>query len=111
MVRIVDLARALLIRPYRTEGSVTIRVLDALCQWNDATWTLDVGPQGSDVRQTDAEPDFSLDVHSMAQLITGHLSASYLARLGRIQLNERSALPRADAIFATDYRMHCMDDF
>ena len=111
MVRIVDLARALLIRPYRTEGSATIRVLDALCQWNDATWTLDVGPQGSDVRQTDAEPDFSLDVHSMAQLITGHLSASYLARLGRIELNDRSALSRADMIFATDYRMHCMDDF
>ena len=111
MVRIVDLARALLIRPYRTEGSVTIRVRDALCQWNDATWTLDVGPQGSDVRQTDAEPDFSLDVHSMAQLITGHLSASYLARLGRLDVTNRSALPRADAIFATDYRMHCMDDF
>ena len=47
----------------------------------------------------------------MAQLITGHLSASYLARLGRLDVTNRSALPRADAIFATEYRMHCMNHF
>ena len=84
---------------------------DDLCDWNDATWALDVGPEGSDIRQTDAEPDFSLDIHSMAQLITGHLSASYLARLGRLDVTNRSALARADAIFATEYRMHCMNHF
>ena len=111
LVRIVDLARALSIRPYPAEGSVSFRVHDDLCDWNDATWALDVGPEGSDIRQTDAEPDFSLDIHSMAQLITGHLSASYLARLGRLDVTNRSALARADAIFATEYRMHCMNHF
>ncbi len=111
LVRVVDLARALSIRPYPAEGGISFRVHDDLCDWNDATWALDVGPEGSDIRQTDAEPDFSLDIHSMAQLITGHLSASYLARLGRLDVTNRSALPRADAIFATEYRMHCMNHF
>ena len=111
LVRIVDLPRALTIRPYPAQGGVSFRVRDELCTWNDAVWRLEAGPEGADIRQTDAEPQLTLDVHTMAQLATGHLSASYLARLGRIEASERSALQRADALFATEYRMHSMNHF
>ena len=52
-----------------------------------------------------------MDIHSLAQLASGHLSASYLARIARIEAPEPSALARADQIFATEYRMHSMNHF
>lgn len=111
LARVVDLPRALTIRRYAVEGSATFRVRDALCEWNEGTWRLEAGAEGADVRQTDDEPELSLDVHSLAQLATGHLSASYLARLGRIEASDRAALQRADQLFATEYRMHSMNHF
>ena len=111
LVRVVDLPRALQIRPYPAEGSITFRVRDQLCEWNDATWTLETGPEGADIRQTDGEPELSMDIHSLAQLASGHLSASYLARIARIEAPNPAALARADQIFATEYRMHSMNHF
>ncbi len=111
LVRIVDLPRALSIRPYPVTGEITFRVRDQLCEWNEATWNLQVGPEGADIRQTDADPELTLDIHSLAQLATGHLSATYLARLNRIETNTPPALQRADAIFATTYRLHSMNHF
>ena len=110
-MRIVDLPRALSIRPYPVTGEITFRVRDQLCEWNEATWNLQVGPEGADIRQTDADPELTLDIHSLAQLATGHLSATYLARLNRIETNTPPALQRADNIFATPYRLHSMNHF
>lgn len=111
LVRIVDLPRALSIRPYPAEGEITFRVRDGLCEWNEATWTLKVDPEGSDIRQTDTDPQLSMDIHSLAQIATGHLPASYLARIGRIEAANPAALQCADAVFATEYRMHSMNHF
>lgn len=111
LVRVVDLPRALGIRPYAAEGAVTFAVRDELCEWNAGTWRLEAGPEGSDIRQVEGEAELSMDVHSLAQLATGHLSASYLARLGRIEAVDGGALRRADAVFATEYRMHSMNHF
>ena len=47
----------------------------------------------------------------MAHLATGALSATYAHRLGRIEASDKSALIRADHLFATEYAMHCMNHF
>ncbi|MXV79205.1 MAG: GNAT family N-acetyltransferase [Chloroflexi bacterium] len=111
LVRIVDLPRALMTRKYPVESEITFRVLDVLCDWNQGTWRLSVGPEGADIRQVDASPELTMDVFTMAHLATGALSATYSHRLGRIEATDAAALVRADHIFATEFAMHCMNHF
>ena len=71
---------------------------DDLCDWNDATWALGRWARGlrhpPDRRRARLQPRHSLNVAADH----GPLSASYLARLGRLDVTNRSALARADAI-------------
>lgn len=111
LVRIVDLPRALMTRKYPVESELTFRVIDDLCDWNQGTWKLSTGPEGSDIRQVDAAPDLTMDVFTLAHLATGALPATYCHRLGRIEATDSAALVRADHLFATEYDMHCMNHF
>ena len=111
LVRIVDLPRALMTRNYQVESELTFRVIDDLCDWNQGTWKLSTGPEGADIRQVDESPQLTMDVFTMAHLATGALSATYAHRLGRIEASDKSALIRADHLFATEYAMHCMNHF
>ena len=111
LVRIVDLPRALMTRKYQVESELTFRVIDDLCDWNQGTWKLSTGPEGADIRQVDEAPQLTMDVFTMAHLATGALSATYAHRLGRIEASDKSALIRADHLFATEYAMHCMNHF
>ena len=111
LVRIVDLPRALMTRKYQVESELTFRVIDDLCDWNQGTWKLSTGPEGADIRQVDEAPQLTMDVFTMAHLATGALSATYAHRLGRIEAADKSALIRADHLFATEYAMHCMNHF
>ncbi len=111
LVRIVDLPRALMTRNYQVESELTFRVIDDLCDWNQGTWKLSTGPEGADIRQVDEAPQLTMDVFTMAHLATGALSATYAHRLGRIEASDKSALIRADHLFATEYAMHCMNHF
>ena len=111
LVRIVDLPRALQIRRYPLEAELTFAVQDDLCDWNQATWKLSTGPEGVDIRQTDAEPQLSMDIFTLAHLATGALPASYAHRLGRVEVTDRAALQTADHLFQTEYAMHCLNHF
>ena len=111
LVRIVDLPRALMTRKYRAESELTFRVIDDLCDWNQGTWKLSTGPEGTDIRQVDAAPQLTMDAFTLAHLATGALSATYAHRLGRIEASDAAALIRADHLFATEYAMHCMNHF
>ncbi len=111
LVRIVDLPRALMTRKYPVESELTFRVIDELCDWNQGTWKLSTGPEGSDIRQVDAAPDLTMDVFTLAHLATGALPATYCHRLGRVEATDSAALVRADHLFATEYDMHCMNHF
>ncbi len=111
LVRIVDLPRALMTRKYPVESELTFRIIDELCDWNQGTWKLSTGPEGSDIRQVDAAPDLTMDVFTLAHLATGALPATYCHRLGRVEATDSAALVRADHLFATEYDMHCMNHF
>ena len=111
LVRIVDLPRALMTRKYAVESELTFRVEDDLCEWNEGTWRLSVGPEGADIRQIDRTPELTMDVFTLAHLATGALPASYAHRLGRIEAADSASLIRADQLFVTEYAMHCMNHF
>lgn len=55
-----------------------------------------------------------MDIHALAQLVSGYRSATYLQRIGRIDAHDPNAqqtLTTADHLFATQYAMHCMNHF
>ena len=111
LVRIVDLPRALQIRRYPVEADLTFAVHDDICDWNQGTWKLSTGPEGVDIRQTEAEPQLTMDIFTLAHLATGALPASYAHRLGRIEATDRTALQTADHLFKTEYALHCQNHF
>ena len=89
MVRIVDLERALQIRPYPIEADLTFAIQDDLCPWNAGVWKLSAGPQGAHVRRAETEPELSMDIFTLAHLATGALSATYAHRVGRIEVVDK----------------------
>ena len=111
LTRIVDVERALQIRPYGAEAAITLAVRDDICDWNQRAWRIDASRQGADVSATDAAPQLSMDVYALAQLATGHLSATDLAKLGRIDAPDPRDLETADAMFRTEYAHYSMNSF
>ena len=111
LTRVVDVERALQIRPYGAEAALTFAVQDDICDWNARTWRIDASRDGADVQETSAAPQLSMDVYALAQLATGHLSATELASLGRIEAADVRALETADAMFRARYAQFCMNHF
>ncbi|HJM89744.1 MAG TPA: GNAT family N-acetyltransferase [Dehalococcoidia bacterium] len=111
-LRVVDVERALPQRPYGDRGELSIAIVDdGLCEWNNGTYLLETNGVESEVTRTDREPDISMPARSLASLISGHDSASYLARAGLIEARDEQALSLADRLFATVYRPHCGTGF
>lgn len=111
LTRVVDVERALQIRPYGAEAALAIAIQDDICDWNRRTWRIDASRQGADVSETAAPPQLSMDIYALAQLATGHLSATELAKLGRIEAPDPRDLETADAMFKAQYAQYCMNHF
>jgi hypothetical protein len=52
-----------------------------------------------------------MPVSTMVMLVFGQISATEAARMGRLDANEKKALPKWDRIMRTMYRPFCPDDF
>lgn len=89
MVRIVDVAAALAALTYPdANASLTIAVDDPLAEWNDVTFALEVADgtgRCKRVEPTPDEPDATLDVGALSQLVVGARSATDLERTGRLE--------------------------
>lgn len=110
MARVVDVAAALPQRPYAAPLACTLRVIDPDCDWNDGNWRFETDGDRTTVQTTDAAPDLTLPVHSLASLITGYRSATELVRIGRAE-SSGADLTAIDRAFATAYRPHCFQHF
>lgn len=104
MVRLVDLeaAVAALSFPDDETGSVTLAVDDDHCDWNDGTFDLTVGDDGATCLRSDAEPDASLDVGALSQLVVGSLSVHELERNGELTLEDDGARETLAALFPSE---------
>jgi predicted acetyltransferase len=109
--RIIDVERALPLRPYGEDGRVVLDVRDDMCPWNAGRWALEAGSDGASVARTDESPQLSLDVSALAQLLFGQVSPTRAVRYGRAEASPDAPLVRFDAMFRTEYAPFCPDMF
>ena len=110
-LRLLDTPRCLAARRYATDGKLVIGVTDRFRPDNDGRYLLDAGPDGAECRRTDDEPDLSLEVADLGSLYLGTVTATALARAGRVAEETDGALLRADALFASDRAPFCATNF
>ncbi len=111
-LRVVDVERALPQRPYGDRGAITLEVhSDDMCKWNNGIYRLETDGQTTEVTRTERVPDLTLSPRTLASLISGHTSATDLARCDLLNSRDPSALKLADRLFATEYRPYCPDGF
>ena len=111
LVRLVDVQRALEIRGYDEDGSVTFALADEMCPWNAGTWTLTVEGGRGRLKQASCAPDLMLGQRGLALLACGTLGATQLATMGIIPPADRRALRAADALFRIAAAPYCADFF
>ena len=111
LARIVDVARALSLRPYSDEGRLAFEVMDDVCLWNQGKWEVDITAGGTEIHSTEKTPQLVMPVSTLAMLFFGQITASEAARMGRLDVSDSKALPIWDRVMRTDYRPFCADMF
>jgi predicted acetyltransferase len=97
-LRLVDVPAALTARRYAAAEPVVLEVRDRHLPENDGAYR--ITPDGAE--RTSAPADLALDVDLLAATYLGDVSFTELAWVNRVDVLDRSALTRADALFATD---------
>ena len=103
-LRLVDVPHALSSRTYAQEGEIVFEVRDRFCPWNEGNYHLVGSPSGATCTPTTKSPDLALAVDDLAVPYIGGFSFTPLARAGRVEERTPGALPRADAMFATQLK-------
>ncbi len=109
--RVVDVERAMPGRGYDVEGVLTFEIIDELCPWNTGGWRLETSPDGARVTRHSGEAQLTMPVSTLAMLMFDQINASQAARMGRLQVNDPSALPVWDSVMRTRFRPACTDSF
>jgi predicted acetyltransferase len=110
--RIIDIDGVLAGRDYPEEGGLIFEIVDDdLCPWNNGRWKFETSGPESSVTPSTREPELIMPVSTMVMLVFGQISATEAARMGRLDANEKKALPKWDKIMRTMYRPFCPDEF
>jgi len=111
-LRVVDVERALALRPYGAAGQLAIEIgADPTCDWNVGCFRLETDGRTSTVKRCSDVPDLVLSPRALATLFAGHRSATQLFRAGLLDARDPTSLALADALFRTEHRPHCPDMF
>lgn len=110
-VRVVDLGAALGARRYQVADKLVLDVVDAFRPANDGRWFVEGGPDGAEAGRTSADADLALSVVDLGALFLGGVSATTLARAGRVEERRAGALARADLLFGSQPAPWCWTDF
>jgi predicted acetyltransferase len=109
LIRIVDLEKAMALRPCYEPGEVVVEVRDSDCPWNDGRWRIaSDGPRFA-AERSDAEPALRLDINALAQVFTGYRRPSELARIGRAEVVDDAE--DLDNLFRTRYPPFTSDSY
>lgn len=101
-VRLVDVARALSARGYRTDGVVTFELHDASLPANAGRWRLEVVDGHGRCEPSSQPAQVELDAETLATVSLGGVRVSTLAAAGRIVVHDASAIPTLERLLATD---------
>ena len=98
--RLVDLPAALGARRSLSPGRVVVEVSDRQ-GYVTGTWSIELGPDGSDVRPTDDRPDVALPVEALGATFLGGRSVRRLFEAGWLDEHRPGAIDRLDALLTT----------
>lgn len=97
-VRILDMEKAVEMRSFDHDGSITVEVVDTLNFCND-TWRIDVEDGRAHVARTTADADVSMHVSAFSTLLSGLQGATQLAVAG-LASGSPEHLERMSTLFA-----------
>jgi predicted acetyltransferase len=100
--RVLDIARSLATRRYRLDTELVLEIDDAMFGDNSGRYLLAIAGGEATCERTDRSPDLVMPVSSVGCLLLGGVSASSLARGGRIEERSDGALARCDAAFSSE---------
>ena len=100
-----DVGGLLAARRYRIDDEFVVDVID---DSDDERWRVSGGPDGAVADRTGAEADVTLTRAAMGALVLGGVTATELARGGRL---ESDRLARVDAFFGWAPTPHCATPF
>lgn len=111
LARIIDVEKALPMRPYSEEGALKFEIIDDLCPWNSGRWEMVVSAKGTNVSRTKGEPQLAMPISTLTMLMFGQISPSEAARMARLDVNDNNALALWDRVMRTPCRPFCADMF
>jgi predicted acetyltransferase len=104
-LRVIDAEQMLGARGYDCDGELVLEVHgDDLCEWNNGSYRLQVKEGETSVEATTASSDLVCSTQGLASLLSGHSSATWLHRNGRLQAADVETLVQYDRLFASRYR-------
>ena len=109
-LRVVDLARAIGLRPYSAELRVSVEVTDAFCPWNQGNWLFELGADGGRVTRTEANPQIRLDIRDLGGCLVGGSPLGRLVTAGHVT-GQPEELLALGAALSTPVQPWCPEGF
>ncbi|CAN5724511.1 GNAT family N-acetyltransferase [soil metagenome] len=106
-VRLVDVAAALGLRRYDTDGSLVLDVADRFRPAQAGRYRLAVSGGVGVAERTDDRAEVALDVADLGAIYLGGVSVRDLAAAGRLQERAPGAIDRAERLFRTWPAPYC----
>jgi len=110
-VRVLDPVDALARRTYAGDDRLVIELDDPFRPENTGRFEVTGSPSGAEAARTSAAPDLAMTVRELGALYLGGVSATTLARAGRVAELTRGALARADRFFCVSPAPWCGTHF
>jgi len=103
MVRIVDVPPALEAPEYRgvEDARVVLDVTDDTADWNDDRFALAVADGTATVERTDDDPDATVGIGTLSQLLVGHLPVDRARLVGDLTVGRPGAAEELQRLFPT----------
>lgn len=111
MLRIVDVERALALRPYCGDRplSFSMNVSDTSAPWNDGAWRVEAAAGRMSAERCGDAPDIELGVNALAALFTGFIRPEVAAVSAFVKVNRPEAMEAIAAAFAVNSPPYSMD--
>jgi predicted acetyltransferase len=110
-LRLVDVPAALSARRYGLDDRLVVDVSDPFRPGGEGRFVVEGGSDGASSRPTAEDADLALGVADLGALYLGGVSATTLARAGRVEERSSGALRAADAFFASATAPWCCTPF
>jgi predicted acetyltransferase len=113
MVRIVDVERALAMRPYRGDRNVsfTMRIADKSAPWNEGVWRVEAAEGRMTAERSHAEPDVELTANTLSPLFTGFMRPDVALGVGLLKVNREDVIEEMTLAFAVTYPPFSNDSY